>query len=335
MQPTLAAALLIMTLGTQTVLAEERLTPERVFASPDINGPSARGVQLAPDGSAVTYLKVSPSNLNVTDLWIADMDGTQPRRLVDGAALIPKEHTLSEDEKSRRERVGTQTHGVVDYEWDEQGRYLLVPVEGNLWICERASGTVRQLTHSAGDKVDAKLSPKGRYVSFVRDDNLFVTPAEGGVETALTEDGTDTASWATAEFIAQEEFDRFSGYWWSPDESRIALTHVDQSGVDLIDRPEIGPAGATIVRQHYPRAGRPNARVDLYVETIGTRTRTKVDLGPTADVYLAQVDWAQDGRTLYVQRLSRDQKQLDLLAIEPESGHARIVLTERVRIGCR
>ena len=82
------------------------LTPARVFASPDLSGPTARGVQMAPDGSAVTYLKSKPSDVTVTDLWIADVaDGTS-RLLIDGAALSPKDHTLSEAERSRREREG-------------------------------------------------------------------------------------------------------------------------------------------------------------------------------------------------------------------------------------
>ena len=163
-----------------TPAAAQVLTPERVFESPDLSGPRARGVKLAPDGSAVTYLKVSPTDLNVTDLWIADVKGGAPRRLIEGAKLIPKGRTLSEAEKARRERAGVQTHGVVDYDWDERGRAILVPVEGDLWLYDRAAGAVTQLTDTAADEIDAKVSPKGGYVSFVRDDDLYVQPLGAG-----------------------------------------------------------------------------------------------------------------------------------------------------------
>jgi dipeptidyl-peptidase-4 len=325
--------LVALALAAATPAAAQVLTPERVFESPDLSGPRARGVKLAPDGSAVTYLKVSPTDLNVTDLWIADVKGGAPRRLIEGARLIPKGRTLSEAEKARRERAGVQTHGVVDYDWDERGRAILVPVEGDLWLYDRAAGAVTQLTDTAADEIDAKVSPKGGYVSFVRDDDLYVQPLGagargGGPERALTEGGDALKSWATAEFIAQEEFDRSTGYWWSPDDRRIALTHVDQTGVDVVDRPEVGATGATIVHERYPRAGRPNARVELYVEDVATGQRTKADLGADPDVYLVRVAWAKDGRTLYAQRLTRDQKRLDLLAIDPATGAARVILTE-------
>ncbi|HEY2177172.1 MAG TPA: S9 family peptidase, partial [Caulobacteraceae bacterium] len=301
---------------------------DRVFADPDLSGPRARLVKLAPDGSAVTFLRAKAGDQRQTDLWIAGVDGGPPRMLIDGAALTPKGAVLSEDEKSRRERQGIQTHGVVDYSWDEAGRQILVPVEGDLWLYDRSSGKLAKLTEKPADDIDAKISPKGAFVSYVRGGNLYVRPAAGGPERALTQGGGEIRAWAVAEFIAEEEMARETGYWWSPDDSRIALTHVDISGVDIVPRFDIGAEGATVVDQRYPRAGRPNARVDLYVEDVAGGGRVKVDLGANPDIYLARVDWSKDGKTLYVQRQSRDQKRLELLAADPATGKTRLLLTQ-------
>ncbi len=306
----------------------EKLTPERVYAAPDLSGPRARGVALSPDGTMVTYLKAKADDPRMTDLWGADVAGGEPRLLIDGRALIPKNRVLSEAEKSRRERQGIQSHGVVGYDWDQQGRFILVPVEGALWLYTRRDNSVKALTHVDADHIDAKVSPKGTFVSFVRGDNLYVTPSAGGAERALTTGGSELQSWATAEFIAQEEMRRQTGYWWSPDEHRIALTHVDQRGVDVVERFDIGATGATVVRQRYPRVGRPNAKVALHVVDVSTKHTIAVDLGANADIYVARVDWSKDGTTLYVQRQSRDQRRLDVLAVDPATGASRIVLTE-------
>lgn len=323
----LLTAVLVASMSVATAQAEI-LTPERVYASPDLNGPQARGVALAPDGSAVTYLKAKPDDVDVSDLWIADVAGGPPRMLIDGRALSAGKGELSEAEKSRRERLGLKSRGVVEYGWDEQGRYVLAPVEGDLWLYERASGQVRRLTNTPGDEIDGKISPKGGYTSWVRDDNLYILPLAGGPERALTQGGSELKSWGTAEFIAQEELHRFTGYWWSPDETRIALTLVDETGVDVVDRVDVNAAGATVVRQRYPKVGRPNARVSLYVADVASGKRVRVDMGPNPDVYLANANWAKDGATLYVQRLTRDQKRLDLLAVNPKTGTSRVILTE-------
>jgi dipeptidyl-peptidase-4 len=304
------------------------LPPQRIFESPDISGPRARGVQLSPDGKAVTYIKTRAEDLSISDLWIADVAGGEPRMLLDGKKLAPPARELSEAEKARRERAGVASRGVVDYSWDEQGRLILAPVEGDVWIYAVASGAVRQLTRTPGDEIDAKISPKGGFVSYVRDDNLYVTPVAGGTERAITTGGTELKSWGTAEFIAQEEMGRSTGYWWSPDDAGIAIAYVDQTGVDVVERPEVGPTGAKVVAQRYPRPGRPNARVDLYVQPLAGGAAVKVDLGANPDIYLARVDWSKDGKTLYVQRQSRDQRRLDLLAVDPATGTARVLLTE-------
>ncbi len=306
----------------------DRLTPERVVSDPGLSGSVARGVQLSPDGKSVTWIKPRAEDQRITDLWIADLGGGEPRLLIDAMSLIPKNRTLSEQEKTRRERQGVQTTGIVDYQWDEAGKSILAPVEGDLWLYQLADGQIRRLTDTQAGAIDAKLSPKGSYVSFIRSDNLVILPTAGGRELALTTDGSDLESWGTAEFIAQEEMDRSTGYWWSPDESRVALTHVDQSVVDVVPRPDINATGAVVVNQRYPRVGRPNARVDLYLMDAPGGGRVKVDLGPTRDIYLARVAWAKDGKSLYVQRQSRDQKRLDLLLVDPVTGLSRVILSQ-------
>ena len=149
-----------------------------------------------------------------------------------------------------------------------------------------------------------------------------------GEETAITSEGKDLITWATAEFIAQEELDRDTGYWWSPDETYIALQRTDESPVDIIPRLDITGGGASTILQRYPRSGRPNAIVELYVHNRISNARVKVDLGANTDIYLGRVNWSDDAQTLYVQRLSRDQKTLDLLSVDPATGASRVIATQ-------
>ncbi|KQY27389.1 peptidase S9 [Caulobacter sp. Root487D2Y] len=308
---------------TSPVMAE-KLTPERIFADPALNGPTAKGVALSPDGKRVTYLKGKAEAANVQDLWAADVKGGEPYRLIDSAALSAGAKELSEAEKARRERARVSARGIVEYSWDEEGRFILVPLDGDLYLDSVADGKVTRVTQTPGDEVDAKVSPKGGFVSYVRDQNLYIKPlnggATGGAEKALTTEGKDALSFGTAEFVAQEEMDRFTGYWWNPNETSIAYTRVDESTVDVVPRADIGPGGATVVEQRYPRAGRPNAVVDLFVQDLATGKVVQIDLGPNKDIYVARVDWSADGKTLYVQRQTRDQKTVELIAYDPAKG---------------
>lgn len=331
----LASTLLVATLTPlAAAIAQEApgtaiLTPERVFADPALSGPVAKGVSLSPDGELVAFLRSREDDVDVQDLWAAPTGEGEPFKLIDARALVPDAGELSEAEKARRERMRISARGVVEYSWDEQGRYILAPLEGDVFLAEREGGAVRRLTETEADEIDAKVSPDGNFVSWVRDQDLVVYDLASGRETGITTDGDGLITWATAEFIAQEEMDRDTGYWWSPDERYIALQRTDESPVDVIPRLDITGGGATVVEQRYPRAGRPNAVVELYVHDRESGRRTKVDLGENADIYLARVNWSADGRTLYVQRQSRDQKTLDLLSVDPATGASRVILTQR------
>ena len=152
--------------------------------------------------------------------------------------------------------------------------------------------------------------------------------AVSGQEHPLTTDGGKTLSWGAAEFVAQEELGRDTGYWWSPDDKYIAVARVDESPVAIVRRAAIGASGTSLIEQRYPAAGTKNAIVDLYIMTPDGKSRAKADLGTNADYYLARVSWAEDGRSLYLERLSRDQKRLDMLRIDPTTGRSSLLFAE-------
>lgn len=311
----------------------EKLTLERLFSAPDLSGASLRAPQVSPDGRLVTYLRGKPENPGQLDLWAWDVRARRQRMLVDSAVLAPGERALSAAEEGRRERQRSAAFsGIVEYQFSRDSRRLLVPLAGDIWIYDlRAppARAARRITATDAWETDARLSPGGRYVSFVRDRNLVIHDLGTGQERALTAGAGDAVSFATAEFVAQEEMGRSTGYWWSPDDTRIAFTRVDESPVAEVERFQINADNVQVVRQRYPAAGTRNALVELFVTGVEGGAPVRVDLGPDPDIYLARVDWFPDGRTLAVQRQSRDQKTLTLLAAEPGSGATRELLTER------
>src|ERR1700761_6026423 len=150
MKPIVLAAALAMT-ASMTHAAESphgawakgALTPERVFASPSLSGPTARGVEVSPDGKTLTYLKAEATNQYKLDLWTVPVAGGEPKLLVKGEAVEPTGVAISDEEKARRERARTaQTSGVVSYHWDETGAHLVIPAGGQIYLADAATGKV-------------------------------------------------------------------------------------------------------------------------------------------------------------------------------------------------
>ncbi len=314
-------------LALHTPVLARDLTLERVFQSPSLQGAAPRMPKLSPDGGLATVLRNRADDRERYDLWAVDTATGEARMLVDSAKLGTGAE-LSEEEKMRRERARIAgTKGIVAYEWAPDGRSILVPIDGDLYLAA-LDGSVRRLTQTEATEVDAQVSETGRQLSFVRGQNLFVTDVATGQERQLTTDGGGALSWGSAEFVAQEEMGRTKGHWWSPDDRYLAVARVDETPVKVVTRAAIGAEGTRLYEQRYPLAGTANARVDLYVMAPNGSSKVKVDLGADPDVYLARVDWSADGKSLLVQRQSRDQKRLDLLAADPATGRSKLLFSE-------
>ncbi len=305
------------------------LTLARVFASPDLSGDQPRALRLSPDGRLVTLLRPRADEKERFDLWAIDTATGAERMLIDSKTLGSGAE-LSEAEKMQRERsrIGG-TRGIVAYDWSPDGRSILVPLDGDLFMA-KLDGTATRLTDTPAGELNPVVSPRGSSVSFVRDQNLYVQPlAAGGVAKAITTDGAGTVHWGEAEFVAQEEMDRRTGYWWSPDERYIAVERFDEAPVKVAVRAAIGATGTSIYEQRYPSAGTPNVLVELHIMKPDGGGAVKVNLGTERDIYLARVDWTPDGSALLVQRQSRDQRRLDMLRVDPATGRTPILFSEK------
>ncbi|RLV59066.1 S9 family peptidase [Parashewanella curva] len=313
-------------LDKHIVGGKEPLTIERMNASPALAGKSPRGLKLSPDGGRVTYLAGRADNQSFYDLWQVDVKTGKTSILVNADKLASGE--LSNEEKARRERQRIYGQGIMEYQWSADGKFVLIPASGKLYLFSLSSGKVSSLPIGEGFATDAKLSPKGHFVSFIRGQNLFVLNLANKKLTALTKDGGGAIKNGMAEFVAQEEMGRYTGYWWSPDESKIAFTRVDESGVELVTRNEIYADGIKLTQQRYPYAGKTNVEIGLGIVTVKSGKTQWVDLGKNKDIYLPRVKWLPDSQNLSYQWQSRDQQDLQLRVVDVSKPKSSKVLVQ-------
>jgi len=98
-----------------------------------------------------------------------------------------------------------------------------------------------------------------------------------------------------------------------------------------VTRTSIGATGTKTYDQRYPAAGTPNVEVSIWIVKPDGSGRVQVDLGAEKDIYVPRVDWAPDGKALYVQRENREQTKLEVLKVDPATGHSSVLFTETAR----
>jgi dipeptidyl-peptidase-4 len=224
------------------------------------------------------------------------------------------------------------------YSWSPQGDSLLLSSRGDLYLLPLApstlkAGKLRRLTRTEIEETDARFSPDGRRIAFVRAQDLYVLDVASSQETRLTSDGREntTLNGITDWVYGEEIWDREPrAYWWSPDSSHIAYYHFDERSVGIYSLLNDSPLYPEIILQKYPKAGTNNPQVRIGVADLATARTTWMKTGDPSS-YLARLQWTPRGDAVAIQRMNRDQNRLDLLRCGAADGACVTLVTEQWR----
>jgi dipeptidyl-peptidase-4 len=284
-----------------------------------------RSVTVSADGARVVFLRSRGGEDPANRLWVYDVATGAERLVVDptSAELAGAgEGELPDAERALRERLRLSATGIGTYATDPASLIACAPLDGRLIVADLVAGTAKAFP-TKGTVVDPRPDPTRRRVAYVSNRALHVLDLGTGGESMLAgEVANPDVSWGLAEFIAAEEFDRFRGYWWSPDGTAILAARADTTRVQrwhLHDpaTPEVAPTEVA-----YPAAGTANAEVTLHL----------LDLeGGWVDVhwdretypYLLSVAWTEAGGPL-VTVLRRLQQHGLVLSIDPRTGETQV-----------
>jgi dipeptidyl aminopeptidase/acylaminoacyl peptidase len=185
-----------------------------------------------------------------------------------------------------------------------------------------------RLTASPGVEETPLYSPDGKWIAFVREDNLYVVDVATRTERALTSDGGGVIRNGKADWVYWEEiWDRNARpFWWSPDSKRIAFLRFDDAHVPKFTIVNELPVHQKLEQTHYPKVGDPNPIVKLGVAPVSGGDVDWVNIPADADraVIISRVGWRPTG-DVYFTVQDRIQTQLDLYFCKPGASPEKIL----------
>ena len=303
-------------------------TIETIYSEPGLNGHLTRGIAWTPDSRQYSYFSDVPASRTregSRQLWIAEVASGRSRLLI----AADKLESMLPAQPGATQATGLGRHAAAEYQWAPSGTALLFQGARALVWLDLNTQTPRTLVSGNQKIADSKISPDGRYVSFVRDHNLWLVSVADGKERVLTQGGTEELRKGELDWVYPEELEITTAYWWAPDSSAIAYLEMDERKVAKYPLVEFSSPSGEAEEEAYPPAGGANPVVRVFVAPVEGGEARAMNTGENTDIYIPRVNWLTDSKHLAIQRLNRAQNVLELLVADVASGEARPVLTEK------
>ena len=160
----------------------------------------------------------------------------------------------------------------------------------------------------------------------MRAHELWVTDLGTGATRQITSGAHGLVTHAEAEFVAEEELDRFSGYVWSADSTRLIYEEADARAVEQLWFGDPARPEEPVEAAPYPRPGKVNVKTRFGLVSAHGGATTWISIDPRWE-YVSRVLWDESGPPALIV-VSRDQKALALLQVDGRTGATHPLLTE-------
>ncbi|XP_054718484.1 LOW QUALITY PROTEIN: dipeptidyl peptidase 9-like [Uloborus diversus] len=255
---------------------------------------------------------------------------------------------FSREEQLQWERKRLVMWGITSYDYQPSVGRFVFPACGAVFYCDDDSSQnpplfPRELRNSVppSTRLNPQMCPwDPDLIAYINNFDLWVHNVKSSSDVRLTyarrgntDIAEDPVSAGIPSYVTQEEFNRYTGYWWQPvsvpaggDVYRILYEEVDECDVELLHLPCFGDEKEMEVFR-FPRAGTSNAKSTLKIVQFSVNADNQIevlsDLHPNETMqtvcpdfeYLVRAGWTPDGRHVWAEVLDRQQCHEQLVLI--------------------
>jgi len=318
------ATIIIIIAGIILLRGQEKkqLTLEGIFGSKKFAAKKVNVIHWLSNGSGFTYLEDYPdSTSNAINLYNISTGEK---------SIVLDDHSL---------RYDGYPIPISSYEWSPDEEHLLISGrrkkiwrhsrESSFYIYDVENKKTTALANENASLQNAKISPDGKSVGYMLDNNLYVADIQTAKAKSLTTDGSGDVLNAVFDWVYEEEFSSDDAWRWSPDGKKIAFWKSDQSNIKpfvySLDQLPLYNV-AHVLR--YPKVGEDNSIVNIGVVDIKTGKTIWMDLGKEKNIYIPRIEWTNSSNTLAIERLNRKQNIMELLFADVSTGKTKLILTD-------
>ena len=313
--------LALISLSVLTAQQKQPFNLEELYSTTAFDEHPIQNIEWMPDSDAFTYTKKS-NETEYFDIYRHDIQAGKTSVFVKGSDLKYKNVLIK----------------MSSYHWTHDGQYLLIAgPSASIWrhssqapyyLMNVRTKKIKALAHDSAHLRNVKLSPDGTMVGYVRNHNIYVMNISSGVETALTDDGTENILNGEFDWVYEEEFGLADAWRWSPDSKKIAFWKFDQTAVKEFNLVDETFLYNKISKLKYPKVGGQNATIKIGVVDLKKQKTKWMDLGKNGDIYIPRIFWTNSSSSMAMVRLNKEQNHLDMLMANTRTGRTKTIISD-------
>ncbi|CAH2062183.1 unnamed protein product, partial [Iphiclides podalirius] len=242
----------------------------------------------------VYFLRTPQNGWEITLLYTDITHSLQPNNTrLDWKPLIESNIALgvssgkwSREEQLLWERQRVAAWGIASYELHRESGRVLFPCASSLFVAEEGANqspplVPRSLSSGGGAALTPAMCPRApSLVAHAARGDIWLAGGALQRPTRLTYAckghepdrlADDPKQAGVPCYVTQEEFSRYTGFWWQPkcedDVYRIVYEEVDEGEVKILSFPSSQSVSGEVEEFRFPRAGTPNAKSTLKLVT--------------------------------------------------------------------
>lgn len=303
---------LVFVVGCFSISAHaQELTIERITSSPYLGGtPPAKPVWSA-DSRKLAFLWNDQATRG-RDIWMVAADGSNLTKLT---RFVGGENPAA--------------HSVSEVAWGPGDRTLVFSAGNGLYRVDSSGGSAELVDSAESPAYALSLSPDGRYVSFLRDGDLWLRNETTGSLVQATTIARPKIGNSPLNTCCGPGFSRpdveISSYSWSPDSQYLALKIDDRSSVRRLLIPDYRGEATHVepVRRDFP--GDNDHIQDLALFSLAEGRVQRLNLPDNSDRSVAHYTWSPSGDRLLIDQYPQSAEHRWIFSVDRVQRNLQLV----------
>ncbi len=319
-------SLLLLTLGVQGQKANfeqvERFTNMKfgklvgtLIVSPHFINGSDRFWYSFVTGDGIRYYYVDPERKVKRELFDREVLARKLSSLT-GTDVDARKLALRDFVFERGDKVFSFKFGRLVFRYDVRGNRL-----------EEVKQASPKVLSKKPARLFGKYSPDSTYVAYVKRHDLYVMRVKDSVETRMTTDGERYYSYGRNDRDMGVQDTRAE---WFGDSKKMYVIREDMRNVEELPLISIWGRRPTVRAYKCALAGDeyvPQYEASVFDVTAGKQVRVKMEKWKDQLLWLSYAGKSSD--QLFIQRKKRTREELEICAVDTETGEVRVVIHER------